>query len=74
MLVAGVLVFLLTLLKNLKIIPSLPMAYKILGKENNPPNKQVQNANIAPIFTIHKITGHSNCLNTYGNGVSGFYI
>lgn len=68
----GVIVLGCILERVLNMIPSLAMAYITRGSGNIAPRRLVHSANIAPMLTIHLITGHPNCSNAYGNGASAF--
>ena len=50
--------------------PSLPMAYSTLGRGNMAPRREVHSAKMAPMVTIHLMTGRFASVNTWGNGAS----
>lgn len=66
----GVCVLLLMAARGLNSTPSLPMAYSTLGRGNMAPSRLVQRAKIAPMETIHLMTGKLASLNTWGKGAS----
>lgn len=50
--------------------PSLPIAYSTLGSGNMAPSRLVHRAKMAPMVTIHLMTGKLASVNTWGKGAS----